>query len=175
MIYRTTPKFVIKISERIEKNLIKIELALVSLALIGGLIETFQKNIGNLIVTNSLVTLALAYYFLAFKPADNTYDKFMVKLINLSYTSSIISFLFVILNWPGGLMMHQMSLIALLISLVFLVFLGKALKKTSVIDTTKVIRTFIVLGLLLSLFFSPGYKALKETQNELEIEFQDAN
>jgi hypothetical protein len=157
MIFGTTPKFVIKAAEILDSKLLKIELTLVTAGLLSFLLNSFQKDAGELLLTLSLITLSCIYYFIAFKQGENSFDRFTLKLMNFSYSSAIVSILFVLLHWPGGLLIQQMAMIGILLALLSIIFLDKVFKKLTIIDSTNLIRTLVILGLLVLLHFSDGY------------------
>ena len=165
MFYGYTPKFILKFSEFLDKRIIRIELFSISIVLIGYLIYQSKKELGELIVNFSLISLAFAYYFLAFKECADKFDKFMTRLMNFSYSTSVIGVLFTISHWPGGFMILRLALIGMTITITLLMILDKVLKKISINDNSKMLRSVIILGVLLLLTFFPIHKYISNFGN----------
>ena len=89
----------------------------------------------------------------------------MIRLMNYSYSTAVIGILFTISHWPGGMVVQRLALISMALTIVFLLVLDKILKKISVNDNSKMLRSFIILGVLLILTLLPTYKHTSNAEN----------
>ncbi len=155
MIFGNPPKQLVKLAGFIDKNILKIELIALAAGLLGLLISQNQNKIGSAILYFSLISLAFAYNCLAYKKTNNNNDKFLNRLVSITHTIAIISILFVMLKWPNGERLMQMSAFASALTLILIVVWGKVLKKATIIENAQIIRSLFILGILLFLLFSP--------------------
>jgi hypothetical protein len=164
MINGETPKFVIKISEFFEQRILKLEIVIIMTSLIGIILLKVSKEIGEIILDFSLILLAVAYYFMGLKYLENKYEKFIIRLTYYSYTVALISILFVLLSWPGGIFFYQVGLVAIGMTIILTFILDKFFKKISIVDNYNYLRTFVFLIIMLLLQLTQGYKDLKESE-----------
>ena len=167
-----TPQFIIKFADFLYKRILQIELIFLSLGIVALLLSSFNKVLGEVILILSLIPLGMTYYLFGLRITEPKFDKFHCRLTYYSYSVAVISTLFVLQMWKGGIFIHQLGLIAVVFSILSYLILGITLKKIRTIKQTEIIRTLIIFLVLSLLFLTSNYKELKtvaENENSIEI------
>lgn len=164
--YQQFPSQVLKILDSILRNLLKIEIAVIILVLCGILIQYYSHDVAEFILIIPLISLSILYFFSAYQQIDNRnkWDDFYLKTRSYSLSIFTICILFILNNYPGGLVIHTASLVslsfALLMSFTERMFLNKG-QSVSFEDLTRLLVALAITGLMV---FTPHYKSAKQNE-----------
>jgi len=89
-------KQLIKYAIRFQPNLIKLEIILLLILLVGLILINMNQEIGSQIITVTLSILSVMYFIMAYKgdQFENKFDSFLIRLIYWSYSTGIVGILF---------------------------------------------------------------------------------
>lgn len=137
--------------------LLRYESYLVTMALVGLLINSFDTNYGEFLIAIVLSTLAVLYMFKAYVTPDDkkatAWEHFIAKLTMLSSSVVVIGMLFVFFRWPGDISILLTGGSSLFITLPFQVHYVTSRPDTKVIEGAMIIRSLGLLSATVILLF----------------------
>jgi len=168
MIQSSVEKRIGAFADKIYPHLIKMEIVVVVLSITGFYLNLKLIEAGGILLTLGLLSLAIVYFFLAYRTSNenlNKLDKFIVRLLHYSYSFAILGILYVLEQWPAGTIMMQMSILALSMAIIAIIFL-KLLNKPTFIRSVDIYRTLIIATIVVGLYYMPLSKNQKQNQNQ---------
>lgn len=140
------------------KNFKKAELIFLTIFVIGFALKISAIHLGEVLITLSISALAVLYFFRAYKVFEDA-DRIEIilnKLLPYGWSICVIAIMFSIQGWPGFepmLIVGSFIQIALLAVILFFHEL-KGIKYPT-INKNVLLRSFIIAGLAISLYFCP--------------------
>jgi len=169
------PEIIAQIADTFYKRLLKIEMVLAPIVVIGLILKFLNVSGGGSILVVALLTLSNIYFFIGFRkvdPASTNYDRFVNKLMFFSYSIALVGILFTLNLWPIGLTLFYLGLLSVATSFVFLFVLHKILKRLTKTNAADFIRTIVIFILLVVTLLSPQYieaLELEESPDTTEV------
>lgn len=151
-----------KIGEFIASRLLRLEMLLLSIVVIGLMIFSLSSNQNLIVLDIGLFLFGLLYFFRGFAPLD-TYailglDNFLKYVGAWGLSISIIGILFRISNLPGWNIMLADGLFVLLLFSGFGFYWSNKHEKMKSIHMPFILRGLIIVSLGLLLYFTPTKK-----------------
>jgi hypothetical protein len=138
-------------------GLLRYESYMVSVTLIGLLINSLDRNYGSFLIAITLSTLAVLYLFKAYVTPDDkkatAWEHFIAKLTMFSSSVVTVSFLFILFQWPGDISLLLTGGCTLFLTLPFQVHYITSRPDTKVIEGAMIIRSLGLLSASVLVFF----------------------
>lgn len=140
------------------KNLKKAEIILLIVITSGLILKMVEFKFGGILIVLSSSTLAVFYFFSAYKIYENAkpIERLLSKLLPYGWSISLIGILFLIQGWPSFgpmLIVSSVMQFAVLIALLFMKEKGSMEYKR--VDKSLLLRSIIIASLAISLHFCP--------------------
>lgn len=171
-------KYVEKIAARLQPIQIKIEVFILLVLLLGLAFIRNDIEIYSVLINISLSTLSIIYFIMAFLKESEIKNKislFLNKLINLSFSISMIAILFTIKRYPGAATMLYIGIASMIFGLIGILIQRFRSENLEIKDKQNALRAIIIM-LFLAAFYLTGdiddlrkydyQKAKKELINE---------
>jgi peptidoglycan/LPS O-acetylase OafA/YrhL len=146
------------------KNLRKAEIIILIVIALGLILKMLELNFGGVLIIISISTLAVFYFWSAYEVFENAkpFERFLSKLLSFGWSISIIGIQFLVQGWPGFEPMLTIGPVPLLVALIVILILKeKNIIENSIFDKSKLIRTFVIASLAISLHFCPKGMLIK--------------
>ncbi|CAN5335577.1 hypothetical protein BH10BAC1_BH10BAC1_04980 [soil metagenome] len=153
-----------KIPNWVIKNLRKAETLSLLIITIALILKTIQLVDLTPLLTVTFSTLAVFYFFRAYKNFEdiNKTEQFFNKALPYAWSMCVISILFIIQGWPGAQQIAPIGIIILIaISLVVVFFKQKNPNFFKTIDKELLVRNFIIATLSITLLLTPTEVLIK--------------
>lgn len=112
-----------------------------------------------------LSTMAVLYFFVAYLPIQDKHagaiEIFVLKLVSISLSFSVMGILFRMMNWPGLAMMKFTGPALLVVSFVVISSLQSKKPELTIFTKRLKIRIFIIATISLIFFFTPTQKLIE--------------
>ena len=142
----------------VAKNLNRVERILLIVIGIGIILKMSQLQIGTILLPIPFSTLAVLYFFRAFKVFENALatERFFNKLLSFGWAINTIGIMYLIMGWPGFDPMLIVGSFPQLVILIIILY-AKEVKgvKYPTLDKSTLLRSAIIICISLSLHFCP--------------------
>ena len=149
-------EFANKIGNKIQSKLLNYEILILIIVIAALCFRIFKVPNTGTIVTLVLMSISCLYFFSAFgtsaKVDITAFDNFIMKLLGLASSISIVGILFLIQGWPSSQTMVTVGLMSLVTCLFYIVYQKMTISETEIYNKLVLVRiitlALISLGLL---------------------------
>lgn len=154
-----------KLNDWLSTNFDKVETILAFAFLLILLLESTVDLPLGMFKVMILSTMAVLYFFVAYLPIQDKHagaiEIFVLKLVSISLSFSVMGILFRMMNWPGLAMMQFTGPALLVVSFVVISSLQSKKPELTMFTKRLKIRIFIIATIALIFFLTPTEKLIE--------------
>lgn len=162
----------IKYAVKFQPNLIKLEVVMLFILLIGMMLKSMNLGIGSQLIIVSFSIMSLVYSITSYKgyQFESKFDSLLIRLIYWSYSTATVGILFSIQRWPGAYMMLSVGLSMMALGLIGLVVIKNKKRIDQKMIYTDFLRTIIILFIGVTFLLFGNLNELDSPKGEVNQE-----